>query len=524
MKNLYLALLVLISLSVQAQMPKWILGSSQYNDNGGFHSLATNQLSFFEIDFTGEISASERTVGQSIQEIMSVGTQDVITTAVDETGEVLFYAFAAATVPFQSGGPSTADKIYFAAYDENTGADEVFGQITTEGWACSVIESELVRVPGSEDSFYFIYKTKATSVANDDVRYVRIHAMDHTVSSSEVLSDNLKNGEGMAVSQIICPQVREDGPFRWLFTSHLDNEENIVIDKFQVTSTEIIYDSQHVINISGNVTGVIGAIEISTDNNMIAIANYNTAGVDQDVILFDLNPLTGEFNNERHYMNYQEYPFVTMEFSPDGSRIFLLQAGSINYPHTVYSCPVVNSNYLVTAGDALTGMVLTNTLTMEMAFDGKLYISPNPNANFLYTVENPNDEAPTVVSTITDLFGPGNRIGAGFPDQVDGENPLIQSCDLVDVIDNIRPILEQIHIYPNPTKNVLFINLTSLDHQYPAVDINLIGSTGQIIKKLTRMNCSTVVELTVEDLAAGVYHLQVLHDRQIVAAGQFIRE
>src|SRR6476620_1461378 len=147
-----------------------------------------------------------------------------------------------------------------------------------------------------------------------------------------------------------------------------------------------------------------------------------------------------------------------MEFSPDGNRIFILQGGSSSFPNLIYSCPVSASNFTVTSAHQLSGLTLSNSLTMEMAADGKLYINPSQNANFLYYVSNPNSATPTVSSTATNLFGANQRVGAGFPDQVDGD----AGTDCLGIGIASYDLIKNISVYPNPSKGISTIKLTDI--------------------------------------------------------------
>src|ERR1700761_9499242 len=124
----YLLVFIILSTGLKAQLPKWIVGGSEQTATGGpFHPYAPGNLNFYELNFVGTLSSTQRTVGTSIQNIKSIGTQDVMQTAVDTTtNTVLFYAFSAAVGKYNAGFPAIQpDTIYFAAYNSTTHADEI---------------------------------------------------------------------------------------------------------------------------------------------------------------------------------------------------------------------------------------------------------------------------------------------------------------------------------------------------------------------------------------------------------------
>lgn len=421
MKTLrFFSLLVLILLMIKAanaQNPKWVLGSSQQDASNAFYGLGTNHLKFYEVDFTGPSPVSTpRTIGASINAISTYGTQDVINNALDANNNVLFYVFDAARIPWTSGS-LVVDTIYFAAYNSSTNADEVFGRVATVATGASVIESELVRKPGSSTEYYFIYKTNCLSNANGDIRYVTIDAIAHTVSAPTNIVTAEKHGEGMAVSQLDCASNQ-----RWFFFSRPESNGNVTLRRCAITSTGISAPTDlYTISIPNNGTiVVVGGIEIAPTNNYLSIANYSTASSTKDVILFDYDNSTGNVSNERSYNVTSGYPAVTSEFSPNGTRLYILQGGSGSFPNVIYNCPTSPTNYSVTSTDQV-AVPLTGCLTLETAYDGNIYTMAGPNNASFYILHNVNTASVTVTSTSSTFFGPDDRIGTGLPDQVDGE-------------------------------------------------------------------------------------------------------
>lgn len=421
-RTVFIFFLLAVPAFMKGQLPKWIVGCSEQNSSGAFYSYGTGHLKFYELNFSGTLTSTPRVIGNSIQTIKSVGTQDVIQTAVDTSSNtVLFYAFIAALGPYNAGFPIISpDTVYFAAYNSSTSADEIFGKIPTTGWGASVLESELVRKPGSTSEYYFIYKTQATSLYNDNIRYVTINAVSKTVSAPIDIVTSTKSGEGMAVSQLDCSTNQ-----RWLFVSRPETGGNITLRKCLINNFGISLPTDiYTISIPGNSIGVIGAIEISPTNNKLAIANFTSASVAKNLILFDYDNTTGTVSNEYSYTNQSGGPFVTMEFSPNGSRIYIMQGGASGYSNVIYNCPIVSSNYTVTSANLMTGMTLMNSLTLELAYDGKIYVNPGESSNFIYYIPNPNSTSLSLLSTSTSFFGTNQQMGSGFPDQVDGDrNP-----------------------------------------------------------------------------------------------------
>jgi gliding motility-associated-like protein len=422
MKKFSVFVILLASFSLNAQLPKWILGGSEQNAGGSFHPYGPGNLVFYEVNFNGTLSSTLRTIGTSIQNIKSLGTQDVVQTAVDTTtNTVLFYAFIAAVGPYNGGFPAIQpDTVYFAAYNTATAADEIIGKAPTTGWGASVLESELVKKPGSSTEYYFIYKTQSLSLSLDNIMYVTIDAAAQTVSAPNYIVSSTHNGEGMAVSKLNCMNQR------WLFVTRPESNGNITLRRCAITNSGISAPVDiYTISIPGNSTSVVAGVEIAPTNNYLAVANFNNTPVSKNMILFDYNNSTGTVSNERSYTNQSTYDFVTMEFSPNASRVYILQGGEGTFPNVIYNCPVVSTNYTVTSANQMSGITLNESLTLELAYDGNIYVNPGQSDDFMYIINNPNSAATTVTTTAPGFFGTNQLFGSAFPDQVDGDrNPI----------------------------------------------------------------------------------------------------
>lgn len=516
------------SICAVAQEPIWIVGSSQQDEDGVFNSIDTDQMKFYQLDFSASLSCTQRVTGSSINNIMSLGTQDIMHSVPDGNGDVLFYVFSNTTVPFQSGGPSIPDTIYFASYDETTQADEVFGKVATEGWGSTVIESELVKMPYSTDEYYFIFKTKATSVNLDDIRYVTINSTNKTVSTATNIINDQKTGEGMAASQLVCEGNVAQGEVerRYLFMTQANANGNITLMRSTITSDGIAEAQEiYTISIPGNSIGVIAGVEISPTNDLLAVANFSASDVDKDVILFDYESETGALTNERYYTNAQEDPFVTMEFSPDGSRIFIMQGGSSQAENTIYSCPVSGDNYVVTLNDELDGLDdFDKSLTMEIAYNGKLYINPGQSSSFLYVVENPNSASPVVTATSDNFFGTDQRMGAGFPDSVDGESVLVNPCVQENISEESTNEIPSLFVFPNPGRNQLTIQFPNAQNKIGAMHINIYDVVGRCVTMEQLNTQGDRATFDISSLAQGSYTVECVQDKQTIGRGRFVVE
>lgn len=414
------------SVSMISQTSKWILGNSQQTSSGSFYSLTTGNLHFFEVDFTSSPPiVTPRIMGNSISNIISMGSQDVINNATDGNGNVQFYLFSASKSAYNNFSGVLSDTVYFVAFDSTTGKDEVFGKVAAENRISSVIEHGLCPRPGFNGQYYFIYKTKYASNSNDDIRYVVIDGINHTVSTPITIVNDEKNGEGFSISPYDCANNRY-----WLYTTRLEANGFVTIRRTEIGSSGLTGPIDlYTINITNNSSGaVITAIEISPTGNTLAACLF-TSNSNKVVSVFDLDIATGNITNERFYTNASGYGVVTCEFSPDGNRIYIMQGGSSSFPNIVYNCPVISSgSHTLNSSNQISSISISASLAMELAYDGKIYVNKGKNKSSFYCIENPNSNSPTITSSTSPFFGTTTyRIGDAFPDQIDGlSNPINQ--------------------------------------------------------------------------------------------------
>ena len=297
--------------------------------------------------------------------------------------------------------------------------DEVFGKVPASDRVSSVIEHAICPRPGFPGQYYFIYKTHYASNTLDDIRYVLINGYSKTVSSPITLIAGQKTGEGFTVSKYDCQNNRY-----WLFTTRLENSTGFVtLRRTEITAAGLFGTVDvYTINLTNNSSGaVITALEISSVGNTLAVCLFSNSS-DKAVSIFDFDINTGVISSERFYTSSSGYGIVTCEFSPDGSRLYLMQGGSSSFPNEVFSCPVIASgSYVFTTADLLSSISINGSLAMELAYDGKIYINKGHNSASYYCITNPNNIVPTIVSTASPFLGTTlYRLGDSFPDQIDG--------------------------------------------------------------------------------------------------------
>jgi gliding motility-associated-like protein len=399
------------------QLPKWIQSSPCVNDYNQQLPASTNNLHFYEVDFTGSSPVfTQRNTGISINTIFTSGITELINNGVDANGDISFYVFSESITPFS---PTAETYIYFAAFDPATGEDEIFGSIQGNPTnASSVRNIEVVPKPGSPNCYYVIYKSACiNNLLPDEIRYVTVDMNNRTVSVSFLLSSGNQN-EGMAITKLDCVTNQ-----RWLFFSKYVSNV-LQIYRCAITSTGIL-SPVLAFNFGLNVTSLgQGDMELSHDGTKMAIAGMATnANAIQDVLLFDLNYINGSLSNYRWIDAPNNY-IASVEFSPDNQRLYLAQTGASTIQNEIYNVPVQSTNYTINpATDKIPVTMSPGGISFEIAYDQKLYFNSSGSISRLSFISNPNSNAAgnSVSQTPVNSYGIGNRSGNSFPDQIDGE-------------------------------------------------------------------------------------------------------
>lgn len=431
MKRILFLCVLLQSLS-WGQIPKWIQSRPCVNDYNQQLPAATNMLGFYEVDFTGSSPVfTQRSTGTSINAISTSGITELINNGIDANGDVSFYVFSESATPFS---PNAVTPIYFAAYDPVTGLDQIFGSILGDPTnASSVRNIEVVPKPGSPNCYYVIYKSACiNNQVPDEIRYVTVDMNTKYISASYLLSAGTNN-EGLAISKLNCTNNQ-----RWLFFSKYSSGV-LQVFRCAITSNGIL-SPVLATNFGLTVSSLgQGDMELSPDGTKMAIATMATnPGAVQDVLLLDLDYINGTLSNYRWIDAPNNY-IASLEFSPDSQRLYMAQTGTSTIQNELYNVPVQSSNYTVnTATDKIPVTLDPGGISLEIAYDQKLYFNASGSINRLSVISNPNSNATAniVSQTPANSYGTGNRSGNSFPDQIDGE-VYLQHVNLTASMDTI---------------------------------------------------------------------------------------
>lgn len=305
-------------------------------------------------------------------------------------------------------------------------------------WPLFASEICVVPVPGSTCQYYLIYET-VTHGGNvfcpgvGDRYNTNYATVDMTLNSNngglsnfgiEFESCTHVSGGQLAVGPLVA-----SGTKRYLYKAGF-NPCGMDILKFEVTATGIGAQTTVYTDYPVPCTGFdvnAAELDLSHDGSMLAFANQETGSTTTDVMIFHLDPSTGNLlptaGNQGNGTSIFSIPgsnnkFTGIEFSPNGANLFVGQE-NIGIHHID-----VTTGSLITT---FSGSSSYGNSQIELAYDpagnNSIYIA---NATSMARIDNPNS-SPTFVSGAIPSGITANQGAAGnnvyqLPDQLDGYN------------------------------------------------------------------------------------------------------
>lgn len=97
------------------------------------------------------------------------------------------------------------------------------------------------------------------------------------------------------------------------------------------------------------------------------------------------------------------------------------------------------------------------------------------------------------------------------------------SCYIYNGTIGINSFLEnsEINIYPNPTKDLIKINNSSIPIK-EKLNITILTPLGVIVKQIENVNNANNIEINVEELNSGIYFLQLLFDNKRIITKKIV--
>lgn len=407
----------------------------------------------------------------------------------DSSGSLLFY--------------SNGEKLWNNLNNVMPNGDSLSGFYSSTSAAISI------PVPNS-DSLYYLFTTDGIErYLQNGLRYSVIN-MCLDGGHGDVISSQKNILLLDTVSEKLCAVAHPNGTDVWLIThKHFTNS----FYAFLITPTGI--NLPVITNIGSIHTGgfnlgcgsAIGQMKASSNGNKIGLVFSNVMPAIAE--LFDFNPNNGVFSNVISLTTYNnEYG---IDFSPDNSKLYTTSInGLVQFDISSGIQDTINASAIqISAGVCLPRPI-------QLGPDGKIYVSQC--SNYLGVINNPNaaELACNYVANSVDI-SPGNA-NTSLPNFIAGynyENNSSPSCGSMG-IEHIS--LFNTSIYPNP-----FSDYTTLyfDKVLANASILIFNNIGQQIKNYAIINGETF-QLWRDNLAAGIYTIQVFESSRLVGLGKLI--
>lgn len=162
------------------------------------------------------------------------------------------------------------------------------------------------------------------------------------------------------------------------------------------------------INAGRNLSDGIGYLKVSPNGRKLAMANASNGTID----LFDFNPKTGEISNHITADSITPLQPYGLEFSPDGSILYIATKTAFNdtayvFQYSLGSSPIRASQELIHEHKGDLGAI-------QLGGDGKVYVT-HTNSEYLAAIEKPNELGAACQYNPIAVYLQGQRCRLGLP-------------------------------------------------------------------------------------------------------------
>ncbi|MDY0217703.1 MAG: hypothetical protein RBS19_12185, partial [Bacteroidales bacterium] len=265
-----------------------------------------------------------------------------------------------------------------------------------------------------------------------------------------------------AYGGIAMSKERTDGS-RFLYYASTSNWTRGYIKKYTISASGTVDNGVEIYTGVSNQPFRMSELELSHDGSRLAFSRTDVLGgncnVNQDVVIFELNPTTGDLSNSTPITinlrsNDDNLCYPGIEFSADGQHLFVLaQNGGL--------WRVLLSNYTNIQITSLSDYSYCNS-QLELGRDGWFYLAKSDG---LYRMDASGNVSTFALGTMAynDLLALRGHTVYVLPDQIDGQDyktytPTLDCC----YEHNISPI-------KNPT-------MSGVSHNSTTGDITITGS------------------------------------------------
>lgn len=365
-----------------------------------------------------------------------------------------------------------------------------------KGHFSSTQSALIVPKPGSPDR-YFLFTADAgeyVDIPNDGIHFSEI---DMTLNGG--LGDiipSTKNTTLLATdaTEKLCAVKHGNGNDVWIIVHGWNNNTfyAYLVNSNGVNTTPVISQSGSVH--SGNADNSIGQMKCSPQGNKLALA-VRISGFFE---LFDFDNTTGVLSNPLTLQIPQFISAYGVEFSPDGSRLYVSTADF----HTLYQYNLLAGSPTAIINSLLSIANLSATYggSMQLAPDGKIYIALNSGLSggpYLGKINLPNVLGTGCNYTNSGVYLGGGTCFFGLPNFI--------SNYLLPTTMNENNFKNYVDVYYDEQSKSLKINFES--DNLENTKVKLMDITGKEITSATLKNKNTEVFLPL--IKTGIYILEL---------------
>jgi gliding motility-associated-like protein len=275
----------------------------------------------------------------------------------------------------------------------------------------SCLQSGLVRIPCSTNKYFFIHTT-----ANPNNLYYSVVDMSLNGGLGDVVQKNTfvatNIGEGKTISHQLPTGCR------WLLTPRYVNDTTFEVVRFLINDIGIGPPvAIATVNLSAIPFLLAMEVELSPDNSKLSMSTLRSNPSDPDIIIWDFDLLSGTLSNRVDW-SVSTDPILGTEWSPDNTKVYF--CGNISTNFSDFG----RINLTTATVDIIDAAMGRYIMDIEKAGNGKIYIAPNYNQNYLAEVANPNDNNVANIGYVHNaVYISSTGCRSPLPSAIDGEPP-----------------------------------------------------------------------------------------------------
>ncbi|MFZ7115838.1 MAG: T9SS type A sorting domain-containing protein [Bacteroidota bacterium] len=236
-----------------------------------------------------------------------------------------------------------------------------------------------------------------------------------------------------------------------------------------------------------------------------------------DLDIFSFDRCTGDFSNFTHIDINDSAGIGGAAFSASGRYLYISSLNYI-YQFDVQSSNIDSSKVVVGVYDGYQEQGLyQNFYLSALAPDGKIYINCGDGSKYFHVINSPDSAG--LACNFVQRGLPLPRWNAftipNYPNYFLGADGGTVCDSLPTDISDITEPIEAFSVFPNPVRDLLFVNHSTKE---PVREISIVNSLGQMETiQFTSLNNDQYLQIDLSGFASGVYYVQMRTEKNVVS-------